>query len=93
MMNAIEMTRHAETRIRQRGIDQEDVNLIIEFGTRTNEGYVLLKKDVQKIEKLTKKLVQDLYRRVNTAVIEQGGMILSIYRLGKSKRRKMLKFQ
>lgn len=43
----LHITRHAQTRMDQRGLTEADIDLILAFGSEVEGGFVLRKKDVQ----------------------------------------------
>ena len=86
----LNLSKHAEERVQQRGFKPSDLELIFEYGTHTNESTVLRKKDVEEAASRLKHDINRLYRLAGSAVIVQDNTILSIYRPSKAKRRRML---
>lgn len=82
------LSNHAQERMRQRGISNADVDLVRAFGTPVDDGYIVTRKDVECLEQEVH--VQRLERLVDTAVIEQEGTIVTVYRASKQRRRRLL---
>ena len=60
-MTDITCTRHAETRMQQRGIREKDIPLIIEWGTQVDdEAWIALKRDVAREIEIRKREIQVL---------------------------------
>ncbi len=88
---AYTLTRHAEGRLQQRGLSKADLNLILEWGTATDQGVVLTRRDLQGEDQAWRPRIARLERLVDVAVIITGGSILSVYRLSRGNRRTMLR--
>jgi hypothetical protein len=92
----LKLTRHAITRLRQRGFRPSDVDLVMEFGTATHDGVLLSKKDVEREvavlkresrERADSEKSAELRRRIaeierlnGTAVFMEEGVVVSVYR-------------
>lgn len=84
----VRLTRHAETRRRQRGFKKTDVSGIIEYGEEQRDGtIVVLDRDIQRrIEEMRQEIVRLERLRGATAVVA-GGRIVTLYKGGRSSRR------
>lgn len=84
------LSRHVVTRARQRGYRATDLELLAEFGTCTPDGAVLLRRDVERIRREVTRLLARLDRLAGTAVILRGETLVSVFRVTRAQRRKML---
>jgi hypothetical protein len=76
------VTGHARTRASQRGITRKDLELIIEFGTETESGFIWL-------ERNSKALIQRLDKLRGVAAFVRGPAVTTVYRPTKRQRRGM----
>lgn len=68
----LKLSRHAITRLRQRGFRPRDVDLVVEHGTVTHDGILLSRKDVEReIELLRKQLAKRPQRPEKSATIRR----------------------
>jgi len=89
-MNAINLTHHAVLRMQQRGISEADLSLIMELGTETETGFLLRRKDVEKIEHDMKRLVSRLHRLVGKRVVAEGDTVVTAYHATKNDQKRLL---
>jgi len=83
-------TSHARARVRQRAYRERDVALIIQYGRPTQDGHLLLRKDVEQLRRELKRLLDRLDHLAGSAVFSgDDGSVLSVYRPAKAKRRRM----
>ncbi len=85
------LTRHAECRIRQRGIRERDVDLVLTHGTSTPDAVMLTNTDVAETIADCKRFISDLERLRGTAVFVEGEQVLSVYRPKRAKARRMIR--
>ena len=80
MIFDLSLTRHAETRMRQRGIRDADVNLLFEVGERVSDDVLQLtrRRAVQDITKLRRK-IQQIERLCGTKLILEEGTLITVY--------------
>ena len=79
-MTAIGYTRHAETRMQQRGIRSGDVTLILECGTQVDdETWFMRERDVRREIERRKREIQTLGRLVSKKVVMRGEHIVTAY--------------
>ena len=69
-----------------------DLDLILDHGTQAEDGCVLTRRDINEYEARVKRELQRLWHLEGTAIIEQGGTIVSVYRTTKRKRRDLLHY-
>ena len=86
----LQRTRHVEQRAQQRGFREGDLDLITQLGTATEDGVVLRRRDVDQVRTVVRRLLADLERLEGSAVIVQDNAIVSVYRAGPKKLRRML---
>ena len=79
-MTTIALARHAETRMRQRGILRTDVSLILECGTQIDdETWFMRNRDVEREIERRKKDIQTLGRLNNKKVVMRGQYVITAY--------------
>ncbi|MXY52706.1 MAG: DUF4258 domain-containing protein [Gammaproteobacteria bacterium] len=83
------ITRHAERRMRQRGLRDADVKLVKECGTVAPYGrVVLLDRDADREIREYKRRIQTLERLRGCVVVTDGTTVITCYRpVGKARRR------
>ena len=73
---------HARTRMRQRGMSENDVRLIVEFGSDVRHGLrQLLGRDIDREVRRLKRRIQDFERLRNCAVIHEDNSVITAYHL------------
>lgn len=85
---SISISKHAQTRMQQRGISEGDIELIVQYGSDVRNGLRQLRgKDIDNEVKRIKRRIQDLERLRNCAVIMEDDAVITCYHLyGKSGR-------
>lgn len=79
-MTDIVYTRHAETRMQQRGIREKDIPLIIALGTQVDdETWFMRKQDVAREIDIRKGQIRALERLANRKVVMRGGEVITAY--------------
>lgn len=79
-MTDIVYTRHAETRMQQRGIREKDISLIIALGTQVDdETWIMRKRDVARGIEILKRGIQVLQRLANRKVVMRDGQVITAY--------------
>lgn len=79
-MTAIAYTRHAGTRMRQRGIRGRDVVLILQCGTQIDdETWFMRDRDVRREIERRKREIQALGRLARKKVVMRGEQIVTVY--------------
>ena len=75
-------TRHARTRMQQRGISGQDVDLIVACGTMVRPGlYMLRDRDADKEIQEHKRRIQALERNRGRAAVVEDGTVVTCYRV------------
>jgi hypothetical protein len=86
------LTRHASTRMAQRGIAESDVELISNLGTEVEGGYLFREKDFDAADRELKRQRQRLRRLVGKRVAIQGGVVIvTAYHVGRRTERRLLR--
>lgn len=81
-------TRHLDKRLRQRGMDRDDLDLLYRYGTEVKDGIYLRDRDVSTAINYHKSLIQRLERIRNTYVVQKCDRIFTAYNpTGKKKTR------
>ena len=79
-MTAIAYTRHAETRMQQRGIRNGDVTLVLECGTQVDdETWLMRDRDVRREIERRKREIQALGRLASKKVVMRGEQVVTAY--------------
>ena len=73
-------TRHAETRMQQRGIRAKDISLIIAMGTQVDDQtWIMRKRDVVREIEILKRGIRVLERLANHKVVMRDGQVVTAY--------------
>jgi hypothetical protein len=86
----LQLSRHADARLQQRGVRASDVALVVAHGTPVRDGYLLRARDVAAAEAELKRAIARLQRLRGTFVAVAEDTVLSVYRPCKVRRRKLL---
>lgn len=73
------ITSHAQQRLKQRGFKPKDLNLIIKHGTETADGYFLRRADVRAVEQDLKRLIERLHKLEGKFVVVDGEDVITAY--------------
>ena len=85
------ITRHAQRRLRQRGLRTGDLELVLQHGTVTDDGVLLTNKDAAAQIAEHHRCISSLERLRGTAVFTSGDLALSAYRPSRAKVRCMIR--
>ena len=86
------LTRHAETRMRQRGIRERDVSLILACATRIDdETWLLRERDARRAIEDRKREIQALERLAGCKVVARGESVVTAYRSRPADRKRTLR--
>jgi len=78
-------------RMQRRGMSQEDVTLIIRFGTETDKGFLLREKDVAEAERHLKRRIATLRRLAGKLVVADGDTVITAFHATPKQQRRMLR--
>ena len=90
-MSALTQTRHATTRMAQRGITLKDADLIASIGTEVEGGYLVRHKDYQEMERALKAFLHRLKNVVGKRLVLANGQIITSYHTSYSHRRRLIR--
>ncbi len=92
-MNAqiLKLTNHAVTRMAQRGISSDDLELARRIGTEVEGGLVVREKDVQALERELKHLQVRARRLVGKRLVVDGDVVITAYHATRAKERRLLR--
>lgn len=86
------LTRHAETRMRQRGIRERDVPLILACATRIDdETWLMRARDARRAIEERKREIRALERLAGCKVVARGKSVVTAYRSRPSDRKQTLR--
>jgi hypothetical protein len=85
------LTAHAATRMAQRGIAGDDLELIAWIGTQVEGGYLVREKDFQALERELKQLRDHARRLVGKRLVVEGRRVLTAYHTKRGKERRLLR--
>jgi len=91
-MNTIILSYHAQARMRQRGIRNSDIELILQCGSAIGEDiYFLSRKDTEREIRRRKREIQALERLRNRKVVLCDGTVVTCYRSRRSDQKALLR--
>ena len=91
-MLALEISHHAEQRLRQRGIPQAQLKLVLQCGTQVDEGgYFFSDADVDAAIAERKREIQSLEKVRGCKIVLDGDTVVTAYRPDRRKRKRMLR--
>ena len=85
------LTKHAAVRMAQRAISGDMLDLVVLIGTEVDDGYVVLDRDCEALERLLKQLLQQVRRLRGVRVVLTDGCVITAYHSGQSKLRGLLR--
>lgn len=92
-MEHFEITKHANLRFAQRAISVSDAEMIIDFGTEVDDGYIFLNQNCDALESELKAAIQRVRKLRGKRVVVGNGQIITAYRATASTIRKLLRFR
>jgi hypothetical protein len=78
-MNGIIVSKHARTRISQRGIEERDLDLIMLIGTEVDDGYWVRDRDVRAFERKLKELLNRALRLKGKRIVVADGTLVTAF--------------
>ena len=85
------LTAHAATRMAQRGIAGNDLELIRWIGTEVEGGYLVREKDFQGLDRDLKQLRDHARRLVGKRLVVERGRVITAHHANRSKKRRLLR--
>lgn len=89
-MLKIELSRHAQARMRQRGLRNEDILFVCEHGTDTGRGILLTTDDVANLEAEARHTLALAQRLKNVLVVINASTVKTAFRTSPSQQSRML---
>jgi len=90
-MSTLILTGHAAMQMAQRSISLKDAELIVLIGTEVDDGYLVLEKDYQEVERHIKQFLDRCFRMVGKRLIIADGRIVTTYHPSKKHLRRLLR--
>ena len=90
-MSNLSYSAHAISRMSQRALRESDIELILEIGTDTSDGYVVCKKDVQRYVRRCKKQIAQVERLEGKRVVIEGDRVVTAYHATCHKQKHLLR--
>lgn len=83
-MHDLRFTQHAETRMRQRGFRNADVDLVLSVATRVaDDAFFLSDRDAAREIGRCRRKIQQLERLRGTKLVIEGQTVITLYRAGR----------
>ncbi len=90
-MSTLQITPHAAVRTAQRGIANDDLELIVFRGTEVEGGYVFREKDFQEFDRELKRRRDRARKLVGKRVVVEGNRVVTAYHADRDKERRLLR--
>lgn len=81
-MNNLILTRHATSRMSQRGMRQSDLNILMQFGEQISDDALMITQNTGK------KIIHSIERLMNKKFIIEGDVLVTAYQPNKTQSRK-----
>jgi hypothetical protein len=91
MNSFLHLTAHATVRMGQRGIANDDLELIKWIGTEVEGGYLVREKDFRALDRELKQLRDHARKLVGKRVVVDGDCVVTAYHARRSKERRLLR--
>ena len=91
-MTPFKATKHAGQRLAQRAISMTDAEMIVNFGTEVEDGYVFLNKDCAAIERELRKALQHVQQLRGKRIVIEEGRLVTAYHATTATMHRLLKF-
>lgn len=85
------LSRHAQQRLRQRGLKESDVARLQRFGEEVEEGYLMTDRSLEASIAALKSEIQRLERLRGLALIERGNTLVTMYRADRRRQSRLLR--
>ena len=89
-MNALNVSRHAQARTRQRGLRHQDIHFVCQHGTETVKGYLLTEQDAEALEAEARHLLRTAQRLKGVLVPVAGDTAKTVMRATRRQQRRLL---
>jgi hypothetical protein len=91
MINSLHLTAHAVKRMAQRGLEDDDIELIRWIGTEVEGGYLVREKDFQALDRELRQLRDQARRLVGKRLVLEGDRLVTAYHAARGKQRLLLR--
>lgn len=89
---AIELTKHAKVRIRQRAFQEDDIELLLNCASDIgDDAYLMMNQDIDREIRIMKHQIQRLEHLRGAKLVYTNGKIITVVRTGKKHRKHLLK--
>ena len=85
------LTEHAQTRIRQRGIKESDIDFILDKGSFNSKGYMLTAKDCDGIVQEAKRLIRQANRLKGKFIAADGETVITAFPASRKQQRSFIR--
>lgn len=90
-MSDLSFTHHVISRMSQRGIDLDDIEIVEWIGTKVEGGYLVLQKDFQAVDREMRRLRDRMRRLVGKRIVREGLTVVTAYHACRGKQRRLLR--
>ena len=91
-MTILDLTRHGEKRMQQRGMSRQDIDLVRACGTQTEAGtWLMLRRDVKRAVEALKREIQAIERLEGWKVVVIDGVLITTYVSGSRDQKRTLR--
>ena len=90
-MKTYHLTKHAQLRLAQRALNRPDVDLIMTYGSEVCDGYMMLDRDCDAIERACRALMDQARRLKGKRLVHIDGLIVTAFHASQSEERRILR--
>ncbi|MCC5610765.1 DUF4258 domain-containing protein [Nostoc sp. CHAB 5834] len=90
-MTDLALTSHAVMRMAQRGIEYNDLDLIIAIGSEVDDGLLVRKKDVQAVELILRDFLKRLKKIEGKRIVVADGCLVTAFHATDREQRRLMK--
>ena len=89
-MLTLQVTRHAQARMAQRGLSSDDLDLLLQLGVEVPQGYLATRKGVAEISCQLKRIIDRLERLPGKRVVVRNDVLVTTYHATERQQRRLL---
>ena len=89
--NGMKHSKHALVRMQQRSFKTNDLDVVMQYGTESKDGYILRKKDVARIEGQLRTMISTLHRLEGKYVVAAEDTFVTCYHPTASRQKQILR--
>ena len=86
----MQITKHARTRMHQRAITAEKIDMVVQYGTIVQCGYLMLRHDIRDASNQNRNLRKQIERLNGLLVVADGEYLVTAYYADQKKQRSLL---